>query len=64
MSYSNRFVVGDDDENDDSFNFLQDDLPHNAHPVGVENHPKSDEKSILDPFADKNEVVDPFSDAF
>lgn len=64
MSYSNRFVVGDDDENEDSFNFLQDDLPHNAHPVGVENHPKSDEKSILDPFADKNEVVDPFSDAF
>ena len=68
MSYSNKFVIGDDDEEEDSHNhidLLQDDAPY----VSSDSHQRkaipSESMSILDPFSDQHEVVnDDFDDVF
>ena len=74
MSYSNQFVIGDDD-NDDSVDLLQDDAPY-ANNVNTTNSninsnrrkplnskATNDGVSAFDPFSDQNKVDD-FDDVF
>jgi phospholipid-transporting ATPase len=59
MSYSNKFVI-DDDDNDNSIDLLQDDIsnPNNDTKNNFQNKVNSDTTSAFDPFADRNHFND------